>query len=228
MIQIQNLNKYYPVGSEKLHALNELNLTIEDSESVAIQGRSGAGKSTLLNILGCLDRFDSGSYRLDGVEVSKMNDGTSAKLRNSKIGFVLQDFSLVNHKSVLFNTMLPLFFNRTPSKKMEGMAMDALRQVGIDDLAKKKANQLSGGQRQRVAIARAIVNSPGMILADEPTGALDTETSTQVMTLLKELNQKGITLIVVTHDDSVTGYCNRKIVIQDGKIIQDSQQVKQS
>lgn len=138
MIQIQNLNKYYPVGSEKLHALNELNLTIEDSESVAIQGRSGAGKSTLLNILGCLDRFDSGSYRLDGVEVSKMNDGTSAKLRNSKIGFVLQDFSLVNHKSVLFNTMLPLFFNRTPSKKMEGMAMDALRQVGIDDLTKKR------------------------------------------------------------------------------------------
>lgn len=228
MIQIQNLNKYYPVGSEKLHALNELNLTIGDSESVAIQGRSGAGKSTLLNILGCLDRFDSGSYRLDGVEVSKMNDGASAKLRNSKIGFVLQDFSLVNHKSVLFNTMLPLFFNRTPSKKMEGMAMDVLRQVGIDDLAKKKANQLSGGQRQRMAIARAIVNHPGMILADEPTGALDTETSAQVMTLLKGLNQKGITLIVVTHDDTVAGYCNRKIVIQDGKIIRDMQQAKQS
>lgn len=224
MIQIQNLNKYYPVGSDKLHALKGLDLTVEDSESVAIQGRSGAGKSTLLNILGCLDRFDSGSYRLDGVEVNKLNDGASAKLRNSKIGFVLQDFSLVNHKSVLFNTMLPLFFNRTPSKKMEEMAMDALHQVGIDDLAPKKANQLSGGQRQRVAIARAIVNHPGMILADEPTGALDTETSAQVMTLLKGLNQKGITLIVVTHDDTVAGYCNREIVIQDGKIIQDSQQ----
>lgn len=227
MIQIKNLNKYYPVGSEKLHALNELDLTVEDSESVAIQGRSGAGKSTLLNILGCLDRFDSGSYLLEGVEVSTLNDGTSAKLRNSKIGFVLQDFSLVNHKTVLFNAMLPLFFNRTSSKRMEEMAMDALRQVGIEDLAKKKANQLSGGQRQRVAIARAIVNHPGMILADEPTGALDTETSTQVMTLLKELNEKGITLIVVTHDDFVADYCNRRIVIQDGKIVQDSTSLQQ-
>lgn len=219
MIEIHALNKYYPMGNEKFHALKEIDFTAEDSDSIAVQGKSGAGKSTLLHILGCLDGFDSGSYKLDGMEIAKLKDGASAKLRNSKIGFVMQDFSLVNQRSVLFNVMLPLYFNKTPAHKMKEMAMSALQQVDIADQANKKANQLSGGQRQRVAIARAIVNNPSLILADEPTGALDTETSAQIMDLLKSMNKRGITLIVVTHDDAVAGYCSRRIVIQDGKIL---------
>lgn len=219
MIEIHALNKYYPMGGGKFQALKEIDFTAADGDSVAVQGKSGAGKSTLLHILGCLDGFDSGSYKLNGVEVAKLKDGASAKLRNSQIGFVMQDFSLVNHRSVLFNVMLPLYFNKTPTRKMKEMAMRALQQVGIADQAEKKANQLSGGQRQRVAIARAIVNSPSLILADEPTGALDTETSAQIMELLKAMNECGMTLIVVTHDDAVADYCSRKIVIQDGKII---------
>lgn len=219
MIEIHALNKYYPMGNEKFHALKEIDFTAADGDSIAVQGKSGAGKSTLLHILGCLDGFDSGSYKLDGVEVAKLKDGASAKLRNSKIGFVMQDFSLVNQRSVLFNVMLPLYFNKTPARKMKAMALHALQLVGIADQADKKANQLSGGQRQRVAIARAIVNGPSLILADEPTGALDTETSAQIMELLKSMNERGMTLIVVTHDDAVAGYCSRKIVIQDGKIL---------
>jgi len=219
MIEVNSLNKFYPVGNSKFHVLKDINFAIKDGDSVAIQGKSGAGKSTLLHILGCLDNFDSGSYRLDDVEVSKLKDGTSAKLRNDKIGFVMQDFSLVNHKSVLFNVMLPLYFNRTPSRKMKKMAMEALELVEISEQAEKKANQLSGGQRQRVAIARAIVNHPNLILADEPTGALDTETSAHIMDLLKSMNDRGMTLIVVTHDDNVASCCSKKIILQDGKII---------
>lgn len=220
MIEVTGLNKYYPIGHGKFHALSDVSFFIEDGESVAIQGKSGAGKSTLLHILGCLDRFDSGSYRLDGVDVGGLNDGQAAKLRNDKIGFVLQDFSLINNKSVLFNTMLPLYFNKTPMRKMKRMAEEMLRLVGLADQMGKKANQLSGGQRQRVAIARAMINQPSLILADEPTGALDTETARQIMELLLSLNEKGVTLIVVTHDDAVAGCCARRIFIQDGKIVQ--------
>ncbi len=219
MIEVTGLNKYYPIGHEKFHALNDISFSIEDGESVAVQGKSGAGKSTLLHILGCLDRFDSGSYRLDGIDVGRLNDGQAAKLRNDKIGFVLQDFSLINNKSVLFNTMLPLYFNKTPMRKMKRMAEEMLGLVGLYDQMGKKANQLSGGQRQRVAIARAMINQPSIILADEPTGALDTETSRQIMDLLLSLNKKGVTLVVVTHDDAVAGCCQRRILIQDGKIV---------
>lgn len=222
MIEITQLNKYYKVGSGKMHALKDINLTVQDGESLAIQGKSGAGKSTLMHIIGLLDNYDSGSLKIDGQEIKKLHDGKLAKIRNQKIGFVMQDFSLLDHKTVLMNTMLPLFFNNKYSySKMTGLAHEALKRVGIDDQANKKANQLSGGQRQRVAIARAIISEPQIILADEPTGALDSETSKEIMELLISLNENNnITLIVITHDDSVADYCKRKIIISDGRIVE--------
>lgn len=219
MIEIEGLNKFYPVGKEKFHALKNIGLTIEDGESVAIMGKSGAGKSTLLNIIGCLDGFDSGEYLLDSVPVKGMGDREQAKLRNDKIGFVMQDFALIDYKTTLFNTMLPMYFDKTPSGKMKKKALAALSVVGIEDQAHKKINQLSGGQRQRAAIARAIVKNPPLILADEPTGALDSDTSRQIMQLLMEMNSRGMTLIVVTHDETVAAYCGRKVVISDGGIV---------
>ena len=218
MIEISKLNKYYKVGKGKMHALKDIDLTIKDGESLAIQGKSGAGKSTLMHIMGLLDSYDSGSLKIDGQEIKGLSDGKLATIRNQKIGFVMQDFSLLDHKSVIMNVMLPLYFNHKYSfKKMNKLALEALEHVGIKEQANKKANQLSGGQRQRVAIARAIISKPEIILADEPTGALDSETSVEIMNLLKELNEKnGITLIVITHDDSVADYCKRKIIIKDG------------
>ena len=218
MIEISKLNKYYKVGKGKMHALKDIDLTIKDGESLAIQGKSGAGKSTLMHIMGLLDSYDSGSLKIDGQEIKGLSDGKLATIRNQKIGFVMQDFSLLDHKSVIMNVMLPLYFNHKYSfKKMNKLALEALERVGIKEQANKKANQLSGGQRQRVAIARAIISKPEIILADEPTGALDSETSVEIMNLLKELNEKnGITLIVITHDDSVADYCKRKIIIKDG------------
>lgn len=223
MIEIKELNKYYLIGkgktAQKVHALKSINLSIADGESVAIQGKSGAGKSTLLNILGLIDSYDSGSFLIDGIEVNGLKDSQTAKLRNEKIGFVLQDFSLIDSKSVLMNVMLPLLFGKCDYKEMKERARKALALVGIEDQINKKTNQLSGGQRQRVAIARAIVTNPKIILADEPTGALDSETSKQIMDLLSELNRKEkINLIVVTHDDSVADYCQRKIIISDGEL----------
>lgn len=220
MIRIENLNKTYKSKFVSFKALDNINLTINDGELVAIQGTSGAGKSTLLNIIGCLDTFDSGKYYYNEINVEKLNDGKTAKLRNKEIGFVMQDFSLINHKSVLFNVMLPMYFNRTKFRLMKEKALNALQLVGIEDQADKKANQLSGGQRQRVAIARAIVNNPSLILADEPTGALDSKTSASIMELLKKLNEEGITIIVVTHDNKIAEFCNRKLIISDGRILE--------
>lgn len=223
MIQVNNLNKFYPVGKERLHALKDVQLEIQKGEMVAIQGKSGSGKSTLLNILGCLDSFDSGDYNLLGLPVGELNDTQAAKMRNQQIGFIFQDFSLINGKSVLFNTALPLFFGKTLYRDMKKQAMEAMEAVGIADLADKAANQLSGGQRQRVAIARAIVSHPSLLLADEPTGALDSATSAHIMELLCSMNDKGITILVVTHDDTVAGYCRRRIYLQDGQIQSDDQ-----
>ena len=222
MIEISKLNKYYKVGKSKMHALKDIDLTIKDGESLAIQGKSGAGKSTLMHIMGLLDSYDSGSLKIDGQEIKGLRDGKLAAIRNQKIGFVMQDFSLLDHKNVIMNVMLPLYFNHKYSfNKMNKLALEALERVGIKEQANKKANQLSGGQRQRVAIARAIISEPEIILADEPTGALDSETSVEIMNLLKELNEKnGITLIVITHDDSVADYCKRKIMIKDGCIVE--------
>lgn len=222
MMILKNINKYYPMGKEKFHALNNIDLAIGEGEFVAVQGKSGAGKSTLLHIMGCLDGFDSGSYTLNGKEANHLTDSAAAKIRNEEIGFVLQDFSLINQKTVLFNVMLPLYFSKMPYGKMKGRAREILKKVGIEDQERKKVNQLSGGQKQRVAIARALVNDPQVILADEPTGALDSKTSIQIMELLSGLNAEGMTVVIVTHDDMVASYCKRHIVLSDGEIIEDT------
>ena len=197
MIVLEGINKIYKVGGELFYALKDLDLGIADGEMVAICGSSGSGKTTLLNIIGCLDNPDSGSYYLDGVEVGHLWSSLKAKIRNEKIGFVLQDFALINTQTVLYNVELPLLYSEYPYKAIKAKAIKALEMVGIADQAKKKANQLSGGQRQRVAIARALVTDPDMILADEPTGQLDSSTGKQIIEQLKEINRKGKTLIIV-------------------------------
>ena len=220
MIEISRLNKYYQIGNSKFHALKDIDLNIKDGEMLAVTGKSGAGKSTLMNIIGLLDSYDSGSLKIDGVEASGLRDSRLAKLRNQKIGFVMQDFSLLEHKSVLMNVMLPLYFNnRYNFLEMKKLAMDALKKVGITEQASKKVNQLSGGQKQRVAVARAIINEPSFILADEPTGALDTQTSAEIMALFKNLNDDGKTIIIITHDMNIADFCQRKIEISDGWLI---------
>ena len=220
MIEISKLNKYYQIGNSKFHALKDIDLNIKDGEMLAVTGKSGAGKSTLMNIIGLLDSYDSGSLKIDGVEASGLRDSRLAKLRNQKIGFVMQDFSLLEHKSVLMNVMLPLYFNnRYNFLEMKKLAMDALKKVGITEQASKKVNQLSGGQKQRVAVARAIINEPSFILADEPTGALDTQTSAEIMALFKNLNDDGKTIIIITHDMNIADFCQRKIEISDGRLI---------
>lgn len=220
MIEISKLNKYYKIGNDKMHALKDITLNIQNGEMLAIMGKSGAGKSTLMNMIGLLDKYDSGNLKIDGIEVSMLGDSKLAKLRNEKIGFVMQDFSLLEQKTVLMNVMLPLYFNnRYNFSNMKKIAIEMLKRVGIAEQANKKANQLSGGQKQRVAIARAIVNDPSFILADEPTGALDTKTSAEIMELFKNLNDDGKTIIIITHDMGIAQACQRKIEISDGKII---------
>lgn len=221
MIELQKLSKTYGTKAAPLCVLKNIDLTVADGESVAIMGKSGAGKTTLLNIIGCLDSFEEGDCMINRQNIKKMKDSSLAKLRNSTIGFVLQDFALVAHKTVLFNVMLPMYFDRTPRGKMKQEALHALEKVGIANLANKKVNTLSGGEKQRTAIARAIVKQPTLLLADEPTGSLDSNTGESIMGILSEMNQLGITLIVVTHDETVAGYCNRKIVLHDGCIISD-------
>lgn len=216
MITLENINKIYPVGEGEFYALKDVELHIEKEDFTAILGPSGSGKSTLLNIIGCLDNPTSGSYRLDEQEITALKDGEKAKLRNQKIGFVLQDFALLNRETVYYNVMLPLLFSSVPYGKIRKKVLAALETVGLSGQEKKLANQLSGGQRQRVAIARALVNDPDLILADEPTGQLDSETGKQIMELLRELNRQGKTVIVVTHDDKVAGYCGRHFRVIDG------------
>ena len=221
MIELSGINKYYKYNKKKnYHALRDVNLKIYDGDFVAIIGRSGAGKTTLLNIIGLLDHYDSGKYLIDGQNTQGMNDSRLSKLRNEKIGFVLQDYALIESKSVIINVMLPLFFNPKYSfSKMQQVAMKVIEKLGIQDQSHKKVNQLSGGQKQRVAIARAIVNDPSFILADEPTGALDTKTSAEIMELFKSLNDEGKTVIIITHDPTVAEACKRKIEISDGQIV---------
>lgn len=224
MIDIQHLSKRYTVDTLPFLALDDVSLSIRAGESVAIMGRSGAGKTTLMNIIGCLDTFDAGSYQLDGVNVAALSDEKLAHLRNEKIGFVMQDFALLPHKSVLFNVMLPMYFDQTPGREMVSKAKTVLEKLGMSAQEKKRVNQLSGGQKQRVALARALVKSPALLLADEPTGALDSQTGKEIMQLLLERNREGVTLIIVTHDEQVAAYCQRTIVISDGKIVQDGRQ----
>lgn len=216
MLEIKKLNKFYKIGDKPFHALRDINLSIAKGDMVSIMGRSGAGKSTLLNIIGCLDNYDSGSYMFDGENINIMNDTQKAKIRNTKIGFVLQNFSLINYKSVLFNTMLPLYFGKVPYKNMKNMAVELLDKLGIADQANKNVSQLSGGQRQRAAIARALITSPELILADEPTGALDSRTADNIMALLEDLNQSGLSVLIVTHDDRVAMRCPKRYWMEDG------------
>ena len=220
MIQLDNIVKIYnPKKSNEFEALHGVSAAIEDGELVAIIGKSGAGKSTLLHILACIDSYQSGEYTIDGTLVKNLSERQYAKIRNEKIGMVMQDFALVEDFTALENVMIPLNFSKkkVPNKKEKALA--ALRSVGIEDLAKKPCNKLSGGQKQRVAIARAIVNEPSMILADEPTGALDTKTSAEIMELFKTLNEAGRTVIIVTHDMNVAEQCGRIIEISDGEIV---------
>ena len=195
-------------------------MKIDDGEMVAIIGKSGVGKSTLLHIIGCIDTFESGTYTIDETNVHKLSDKQLARMRNEKVGIVMQDFALVEEYTVLENVRIPLYFSHSKkSDKPKALALAALKRVGISELANKPVNKLSGGQKQRVAIARAIVNDPSFILADEPTGALDTKTSGEIMALFKSLNDEGKTVIIITHDPTVADICQRKIEISDGRII---------
>ena len=221
MIKIENLTKTYNYKkSNAFTALTDVSLTVEDGEMLAIIGKSGAGKSTLLHIIGCIDTFEKGTYTLDDISVHKLSDKKLAQIRNQKVGIVMQDFALVEEYTVLENVKIPLYFARKKKGSSNKLALDALEKVGMKELAKKPVNKLSGGQKQRVAIARAIVNNPSFILADEPTGALDTKTSAEIMALFKSLNDEGKTVIIITHDPTIAGSCQRQIEISDGKIIE--------
>ncbi len=222
MIRIENINKFYKLGKGRFHALKDVSLEIGDGEFVSVEGRSGAGKTTLLHILGCLDSFDSGTYLLNGKSVGKMGDRQLAAVRNREIGFVMQDFALVAQEDVLFNVMLPLYFSQTKHSRMKDLAAEKLERVGLSDQIGKKVSQLSGGQKQRVAIARALVAGSGIILADEPTGALDSGTGREVMELLRGINrEQGTTVVVITHDAEVASYAGRRIVLADGVVEYD-------
>lgn len=220
MLKIENLTKTYNYKkSNAFTALKDVSLEVADGEMLAIIGKSGAGKSTLLHIIGCIDKFEKGSYIIDGTDVHSLSDNKLAKIRNEKVGIVMQDFALIDEYSVIENVMIPLNFSKKKLGKPKELAMKALERVGIANLAKKPVSKLSGGQKQRVAIARAIVNDPSFILADEPTGALDTKTSSEIMELFTELNKSGKTVIIITHDLTVADKCKRKVEISDGRII---------
>ncbi|WP_124098237.1 ABC transporter ATP-binding protein [Ruminococcus sp. Marseille-P6503] len=220
MIKLENIVKIYnPKKANEFEALHGVSAEIQDGELVAVVGKSGAGKSTLLHILACIDNYQEGEYSIDGTLVKNLSERQYANIRNEKIGMIMQDFALVEDFTALENVLIPLNFSKKRIKNKKEKALTALKAVGIEELAKKPCNKLSGGQKQRVAIARAIVNEPSMILADEPTGALDSRTSAEIMELFKSLNQQGRTVIIVTHDPKIAEQCGRIIEISDGEIV---------
>ncbi|WP_312701481.1 ABC transporter ATP-binding protein [Sedimentibacter sp.] len=223
MISIRNLNKIYKNGSVEVHALKDVNLEIEHGEFIAIMGQSGSGKSTLMNIIGCLDRPTSGEYLLDGIEISKQEQDELSLIRNKKIGFVFQAFNLIPRTNILRNVELPMIYAKVKSSKRKQRSLELLERVGLGDRIHHVPNELSGGQKQRVAIARALANNPPIILADEPTGNLDTQSSEDIMTIFRELNDEGTSVILVTHEPEIARYADRVIVFRDGVIIEDSQ-----
>ena len=221
MIHIKNLHKSYKMGNSSLHVLKGINLTIEAGELVAIMGSSGSGKSTLLNILGMLDVADEGDYILDKVPIKNLNETKAAKYRNKFLGFVFQSFNLINYKSALENVSLPLYYQGIARKERQAAALDYLERVGLKDWATHLPSELSGGQKQRVAIARAMASQPKVLLADEPTGALDSQTSYEVMELIQKINEEGNTILVVTHEPDIAQMCKRIVQLKDGIIIED-------
>jgi putative ABC transport system ATP-binding protein len=221
-IDVREVTKTYDLGDVKVEALRGVTFTIMPGEYVAIMGPSGSGKSTLMNTLGCLDRPTTGSYRLDGIDVSTLGDDALAAIRLRKLGFVFQGFNLLARTSAVKNVGLPLFYAGLSARKRNGLAADRLREVGLGDRLEHKPSELSGGQQQRVAIARALVNDPAVLLADEPTGNLDSETSEEIMGLFRELNATGRTIIMVTHDEDVASHAKRIVRVKDGRIVDDS------
>ncbi|UCF65901.1 MAG: ABC transporter ATP-binding protein [bacterium] len=226
MIEIEKLHKVYLLGKTQVHALRGIDLLIQQGEYTAIMGPSGSGKSTLMNIIGCLDVPSSGLYRLNGQDVSHLTDNELAKIRNKEIGFVFQTFNLLPRATALHNVELPLIYNGTASSKRKDKAKEALDKVGLTDRMHHKPNELSGGQRQRVAIARALVNNPAMILADEPTGNLDTSTGEEIMEIFDLLNEQGNTIILVTHEDFIAKHARRIIRLKDGLV--EKEEIKEN
>ena len=221
MISIKNLHKSYKMGSNSLHVLKGINLNIDKGELVAIMGSSGSGKSTLLNILGMLDNADDGSYHLDDVLIENLDEKKAAKYRNKFLGFVFQSFNLINYKNALENVALPLYYQGLARKERQKQALEYLDNVSLKPWATHLPSELSGGQKQRVAIARAMASRPKVLLADEPTGALDSTTSYEIMGLIQKINNEGKTILVVTHEDDIAKMCKRIVKLKDGVIVED-------
>lgn len=221
MLVIEDLHKSYDTGKSKLHVLKGINLSIQEGEFVSIMGSSGSGKSTLLNIIGILDEADSGKYELDDVPIKNLNEVKAAEYRSQFLGFIFQSFNLINYKTALENVALPLYYQNVSRKERNTKALEYLNKVGLKDWANHLPNELSGGQKQRVAIARALITNPKIILADEPTGALDSKTTHDIMKLLQEINNEGKTIIVVTHEPDVAAQTKRNVTLKDGIIESD-------
>jgi putative ABC transport system ATP-binding protein len=221
MLKISKLHKSYPIGDSSLHVLKGIDLSVKSGEMVAIMGSSGSGKSTLLNIIGMLDELDEGEYVLDNVPIVDLNEKKAAIYRNKFLGFIFQSFNLINYKNALENVALPLYYQGLKRKERLEKAMFHLGKVGLTDWAKHLPNELSGGQKQRVAIARALAANPKLLLADEPTGALDTKTSHEIMEFLQQLNDEGKTILIVTHEEDIADMCKRIVRLKDGVIMED-------
>ena len=227
MLKINKLHKSYKMGDSSLHVLKGINLNIEKGEMVAIMGSSGSGKSTLLNIIGILDELDSGEYTLDGIEIKDLTEKKAAQYRNKFLGFVFQSFNLINFKNAIENVALPLYYQGLKRKERQEKAMFHLQKVGLADWSTHLPNELSGGQKQRVAIARALAAEPKLLLADEPTGALDSTTSQEIMQFLQQLNDEGKTILIVTHEEDISLMCKRIVRLKDGVIMEDKK-IKQN